>query len=201
MKAKIQPDLWRLSGLGLEATTETTNPCAFTAPFQEASIQLTTRGMGNPSTLSLFADTLNETESPAQAMQAMYTSMLMRKFHDEAAQQQGRNRTAETSFSTQVFMPTRWIGFSVVSATIVVHLTIVAITTTWFARCSQHTLVGNSWQAVAQICSAPTDTLLGKATGIDDRQVDHLIQEQGPTRRYRVILSDDSGRRELVEVT
>ena len=51
----------------------------------------------------------------------------------------------------EVFIPSRWVGFGVVVAMVAVHLAVVISTTIWLARRSQYTVLGNSWQTVAQM--------------------------------------------------
>ena len=191
----------------------TTNPAAVMAfPPGGNAVSVS---KGNPSYVSVFSDTIEQTRSPARAMQALHTSMLIQRFYGQL-ERTSYKANATTVFSVEVFIPSRWVGFGVVVAVVALHLVVVLSTTLWFIRHSQYTLLGNSWQAVAQITCDAALPFLKKTTGVIDGEVDATLpflprrsgagdgeigatnqgQGQGPRRRYRIAQSD-KGRVEL----
>jgi len=185
---------------GVSDASEITNPCG-TFSFISPPRRDIPRSMGNPSLVSLFMDTIEETDSPARAMQTLYTVILMQRFYDSLGQ---ANFTAYamTVSSINAFVPCGVTGFSFVVGMVIVHLSLVALTTVLFRRHTHHTILGNSWQSVAQITWDATVPILEKAAGLTDREAEAMINQfQGGTRRrYRISCSND-GRRELTLAT
>jgi len=149
--------------------------------------------LGHPSHVSLFTEVLADTKSPARALQAWLNVMTRQKFYDSLGRFLAGGE-AEFATSVEVFAPQRWGGFIGVVAVMLWHLLAVAWVVLWFLRVTTHTMLGNSWQAVAQVVSEETLPLLLRADDLKDSEVRVIIQgEMGGVGRCGVMRSRKPG--------
>jgi len=183
------------------ASNHTTNPMALMTYGRGNAMQQQARSIGHPSHISLFGDTLETTGSPARALQAWFTTLTAQQYYDSLPRLTGSGK-ATCVYSVRVAAPSRWVGFAVVAVMLVVHVVLVAATTACFVRRTEHSFLGNSWSAVAQVMSDVTAPLLSRATELDDREVEKMIRsdEGGLRRRYGIARSQATGRTELALV-
>lgn len=150
--------------------------------------------------ISLFLDVLSTTQSPARALQAWLTTLNQMKYYNSVSRFSAKSE-ATYMFSTAVLVPSRWLGFIAVVAMTAVHVLLTLCIVVWYLLGTDHTMLGNSWQAVAQVVSDKTLPLLKKATNTKDTEVEELIQRgQGTRQKYSIIKSKTTGRLELVAV-
>ncbi|KAJ5415726.1 hypothetical protein N7465_004421, partial [Penicillium sp. CMV-2018d] len=125
---------------------------------------------------SLFQDTLEQTQSPAVALQALLTLFTQMVYYEKLLRLNGTER-AETAFSYAALIPTQWTGFGL------------------FARYTRHSLLGNHWQAVSQVYSKDTVAVLEMADQMKDQEVERWVKrkERGG-ELYSVAIDEGEGR-------
>ncbi|CAG8910024.1 unnamed protein product [Penicillium egyptiacum] len=128
--------------------------------------------------IDLFQDTLNQTQSPAMALQALLTRICQMAYYD-MLQRIDESKVAEATFSDAAVFPTQWTGFGVGMGLLLVHWVVVAIVVGLFARYTRHSLLGNHWQAVSQVYSEDTAAILEKADRMNDRDVKRWVKSKG----------------------
>ena len=97
--------------------------------------------------------------------------------YNEASKQPARAE-ASGSFPTSALIPSRWTGFIAAVSLTATHLTVVGIVTISFPRSTSHSLLGNHWQAVSQVVSEETRTILEQADIIRDKDVKRWAKSQ-----------------------
>jgi len=120
--------------------------------------------------VNLFQDTLNDTKSPALALQAVLTRMTQMLYYDRITQLDER-RAAWTSFATIAFLPVRWTGFVGAVVIIATHLAIVVTVTVLFLKVTVHSHIGSYWQAIAQVVTKDTIPILEQLDGMKDKEI------------------------------
>ncbi|KAE8160397.1 hypothetical protein BDV40DRAFT_313924 [Aspergillus tamarii] len=128
------------------------------------------------SLLSLFQDTLQATGSPALATRALLTRVCQMVYYEKLVSLD-ISASASTSFSIPAFIPTQWTGFAVAMALIGIHLIVMVVVTGLFWKHTCSSLIGNYWQAVSQVFSKDTITILEEADRMNDKEVKHWIKE------------------------
>lgn len=143
---------------------------------------------------SLFQDTLNQTQSPAVALQALLTRICQMIYYETLLPLNETDR-AENAFSHAAVIPTQWTGFGVGMGLLLSHWVVAAIVVGLFARYTRHSLLGNHWQAVAQVYSKDTMAVLGKADQMNDEEVKRWVKGKGHGRKlYSVTHDEGEGR-------
>jgi hypothetical protein len=148
--------------------------------------------------VALFVDALIATKNPATALQAWYTSLYQLQYMD-AISRFSTVSEATYEFSTTAFAPARRAGLVVVCVMIGVHLAMMVFVVAWYLAFTRHSMLGNSWQAVAQVMSEETMPVLWQGTELQDGEVKRRMEERG-TARYKIGKSWHSGRRELQQL-
>lgn len=128
--------------------------------------------------VNLFQDTLNQTQSPAVALQALLTRICQMIYYNQLVRLEESGH-ANVTFSHTAMIPTRWTGFGVGMGLLLTHWVAVVIVATLFARYTRHSLLGNHWQAVSQVYSKETVEVLEEADRMDDREVERWVQCKG----------------------
>jgi hypothetical protein len=128
--------------------------------------------------IDLFQGMLNQTHSPAMALQALLTRICQMAYYDSLLLID-ESKAAEVSFSDAAMFPTQWTGFGVGMGLLLVHWVVVAIVVGLFARYTRHSLLGNHWQAVSQVYSEDTAAILEKADRMKDRDVKRWLNGKG----------------------
>jgi hypothetical protein len=172
-----------------------TNPTAILAYSRGADL-------GHPGHVTLFHDTLYETNSPARALQAWITTLTRQNFYD-AQSRFTAGSDATLTRSVTVLAPSRRSGLAGVAAVLAVHLAIVIAVTIWYVKETRHSKLGNSWMAVAQVVSAATEPVLWRADAARDAEVERILREEtgagdGPHGGYGIVKLRKSGRREMI---
>ncbi|CRG84114.1 hypothetical protein PISL3812_01444 [Talaromyces islandicus] len=143
--------------------------------------------------VGLFQDTLNQTQSPAVALQALLTRICQMIYYDQLLRLEETGH-ANVTFSHAATIPTRWTGFGVGMGLLLSHWVAVAIVAALFAQYTQHSLLGNHWQAVSQVYSKETAAILEEADRMDDREVKRWVEGRGPGGLYSVAGDGGKGR-------
>lgn len=151
--------------------------------------------------VALFHDALLATGSPAHALQALFTSAAQMNYADLMTRFNIRSGASYVQ-SIDVQIPDRWFGLIVVTVIIAVHIILVCWITAWFLRLNDMTMLGNSWQAVAQVISGTTNPILLDSTNWRDADVRHRIKHIGGAKDLvRISRNVETGRSELVLVS
>lgn len=149
---------------------------------------------------SLFQDTLEQTQSPAVALQALLTLFTQMVYYEKLLRLNGTER-AETAFSHAALIPTQWTGFGAGMGLLFSHWVVMAIVVGLFARYTRHSLLGNHWQAVSQVYSKDTVTVLEMADQMKDQEVERWVKrkERGE-ELYSVAVDEGEGGRVALTV-
>ncbi|KAF7117593.1 hypothetical protein CNMCM5793_006685 [Aspergillus hiratsukae] len=119
----------------------------------------------------LFKDVLHNTNSPALALQALITRGTQAAYY-EHLMREDRTASASTAFSSTALIPVRWDGFVAGVSIIAAHFIILALITVLFVVYTRNSMLGNSWQAVAQVVSEDMLPVLDQACEEKDGEVD-----------------------------
>lgn len=124
---------------------------------------------------ALFQDVIQSTLSPALAFQAFFTVIAQMTYYDQLPQFDIGN-TATFAVSQRVDVPNQWLGFGVVTGLLGLHAVLVGAAVVLFLRRTRHSLLGNAWQAVAQVSSADTRETVRCASNMTDREVGRMLR-------------------------
>lgn len=124
---------------------------------------------------SVFQDIIQTTLNPALAFQALFTTMSQIAYYQSLPlfnmEALATVRTSET-----FTVPRHWTGFGIVMGLLVVHAVLV-VTAVWiFLAETDHSLLGNAWQAVAQVSSSDTMDTVHHASNMTDVEVKRLLR-------------------------
>ncbi|KAJ5457957.1 hypothetical protein N7475_009345 [Penicillium sp. IBT 31633x] len=118
----------------------------------------------------LFKDVLHDTNSPALALQALITRGTQAAYYEHLLREDPIV-PALTAFSSTALIPVRWGGFVAGVSIIVAHFIILALITILFVIYTRNSMLGNSWQAVAQVVSEDMLSVLDQASNAKDEEV------------------------------
>jgi hypothetical protein len=102
-----------------------------------------------------------------------------------------------TIHATSALVPARWTGLGIVLGLVFMHFALLLATTLLFATQTKSSMLGNAWQAVAQMVSPQTREIVESADRMRDEEVDQGIRATG---RAEVCHLSISGERERIEV-
>ncbi|EAW17171.1 uncharacterized protein NFIA_005330 [Aspergillus fischeri NRRL 181] len=139
--------------------------------------------------VSLFQDTLNQTQSPAVALQALLTRICQMVYYETLLRLE-QSGSAKTAFRRAALLPTHWTGFGVGMGLLLSHWVVVVIVAGLFARYTRHSSLGNHWQAVSQVYSKETVAVLEEADRMDDREVKHWVKGKGRGKEFYSVVRD-----------
>lgn len=168
-----------------------------------SSIMATASGPGDTVTMNyahvaLFRDIFAESRSPALALQALITSF---NYVVYSRQMPFFSYTFEASIrnSAVVLIPRRWWGFTYTLTIVLVHLALTFSTAIWFQFKTQSTMLGNTWQAIAQSTSEVTLPIYSKATTMKDKEIKKILHRTaGSQQEFGISTATPLGRSELV---
>ncbi|KAB8204859.1 hypothetical protein BDV34DRAFT_235611 [Aspergillus parasiticus] len=118
----------------------------------------------------IFKDVLHDTNSPALALQALITRGTQAAYYENLMREDPIT-SALTAFSSTTLIPARWDGFVAGVSIIVAHFIILALITVLFVIYTRNSMIGNSWQAVAQVVSEDMLPVLDQACMEKDGEV------------------------------
>lgn len=82
-------------------------------------------------------------------------------------------------------IPGQWKGFSIVVATLGIHVLTVFVSVVLFMKGTKVSMPGNAWQAVCQIVELVDKDVLGGARDMRDKGVEGVLRASG--RGSRVV--------------
>lgn len=124
---------------------------------------------------ALFQDVIQTTRNPALAFQALFAVLTQMVYYDLLSQFNIIDNATYT-MTESVTVPRGWIGFGVVVALLILHAALVVVAVVLFLSKTDHSLLGNAWQAVAQISSGDTMDTLHHASNMTDLEVKQLLK-------------------------
>lgn len=132
----------------------------------------------DPTHIALFNSMLHDTNSPALVLQALIARGTQANYFKHLLRED-RTAFASATFSNTGLFPVRWNGFVAAVSILMVHLITLAIVTLLFIRYTRNSMIGNSWQAVAQVILEDTLPVLGQAcqkkgVEIQDREMNQI---------------------------
>ncbi|KAF9699213.1 hypothetical protein EKO04_003121 [Ascochyta lentis] len=147
---------------------------------------------------ALFQDVIQTTENPALAFQAMFTTISSMAYYN-ALPLFFMDQNATVASSKSFTIPVQWTGFAVVVALLFVHAILVITAVVLFLCKTDHSLLGNAWQAVAQVSSSDTMDTMHHATNMTDLEVKRLLRmNNGEDDEVVLKTGVDSGRSQAV---
>ncbi|RDI79937.1 hypothetical protein Vi05172_g9954 [Venturia inaequalis] len=167
----------------LQATTYWTPLVAF------SSARSYTVANPNKVVYDIFNNTIQDTDSPAKALQAVLTVLLGSAYYDPLpfTNYNSKAWTVKTEFA---LIPIGSGGLIIVLVISCVHLLLVILVAADFASRSQISLLSNVWQAVAQIAENPVAAeILERADMMTDKEVSKEVKAGAdPMRKGRVLI-------------
>ena len=147
---------------------------------------------------ALFQDVIKSTGSPALAFQAFFTIIMQMTYYDLLPQFDIASN-ATYSASQRVEVPNQWVGFGAVMGLLVLHAVLIVTAVILFLSKTDHSLLGNAWQAVAQVSSSDTVDTMHHASNMTDLEVKRLLR-MNSCEDIEVVLKTgvDSGRSQAV---
>jgi hypothetical protein len=135
--------------------------------------------------ITVFKDVIEDTNSPALALQAILTIVTRMAYYDWLPLFNEEYSSITTSFQ-QALVPLRYQGFAAVLTILIVHLLLCLATAYYFDRYSHQTLLNNSWQTIAQLSSNPgANPVLERAYMTSEKKVKKWIREDTKLRQQR----------------
>jgi hypothetical protein len=148
----------------------------------------------------VMQDILNFTSNPAMALQAVTHIVMQTAYYDWFANYD-LNATAKFSMTEQRYIPITWHHFAAVAALLVLHFALIAAALFLFVMKTEVSLLGNAWQAVAQVYSNDTAAAVQHGTIATDAEVRESVKSSGfHESRHVIRRSEKNGRLEAVSV-
>ncbi|PVH84381.1 hypothetical protein DL98DRAFT_611049 [Cadophora sp. DSE1049] len=143
---------------------------------------------------SIFQSSIRASGSTAKALQAILTIVNMMQYY-ERLQQFDVSATTHTTFMEQQLQPVHRSGLIIVTISLILHLSLVAIIVTVFISSTKLSFVGHSWYTVAQLQSDNLLPILDEASLMRNEEVEAWVLENEP-KKDRMILAGEEGKYE-----
>ena len=126
-----------------------------------------------------FTQAVEDTESPALAVQALNTAVA-RMLYTRWLPSFTYSKPANVTSLVKSRAPTRAVGYTLVLAIILVQIVLLVIAATMFRRC-QSSMLDNVWMTTAQVAASPeVGDVLARAGTMSDAEVTrHVRGERG----------------------
>ncbi|KAF5009363.1 hypothetical protein FDECE_4419 [Fusarium decemcellulare] len=133
----------------------------------------------------MFMDIINNTNSPALALQGLNTMGLRQAYHDQIATfPHAKDATTITRWELAQ-SPQLFRGFTAVMIIIAVNVSIFGFVCVWFSKVAESSLIGNAWQTIAQVAKSPeTQHVLDYAMLAKDNDVENLVRGRTTTKGF-----------------
>lgn len=147
---------------------------------------------------AIFTQTLKKTSNPALALQALNTVLTQVMYYD-ALPRFEISGPAQYRTVSSVNVPARWTGFTVIMVLLATHFIVVIAAIAVFLLTTEHSQLGSTWQAVAQMTSAETSDILDHVADMSDKEARRYLERKGKDQSEVVLAASiDSGRSEVV---
>ncbi|KAI6080190.1 hypothetical protein F4821DRAFT_276608 [Hypoxylon rubiginosum] len=128
--------------------------------------------------VELFRDAYVSTGSPALALQTLFARLCRIIYYDYISWGAYGMGSAQVAFSADLILPVGWYGFISASCIIATHIIVTVVVTILFFRHTKFSILGNHWQAVAQVASEETGSILREADRMTDKEVERSLTSQ-----------------------
>lgn len=133
--------------------------------------------------IALFQDILYGTRNPALAIQALHTTIVQMSYYDFLPDFDISAPATVVSVSTML-MPQQWIGFSVVLVILTLHTSLVILITVVYIKGTNISLLGDHWQALAQVGKGETEQVLKSMAHPSRKEARQFIKANGLNRTF-----------------
>lgn len=116
--------------------------------------------------------------STAFALQTMITLFSSMAYYDQLGQFDKWTQ-AEVTFFQTTQVPVGYIGFTVVTVTVIAHCILVSYCVSLFLQKTTLSRLGASWSAVAQVATGDVMKYLEQATQASDNDIRARLKEDG----------------------
>ncbi|KAH7086461.1 hypothetical protein FB567DRAFT_593401 [Paraphoma chrysanthemicola] len=128
--------------------------------------------------LWIFQDTLHETNNPALAMQAVTHLVMQTAYYDWFPNFDLKSNGTFT-ITEKRYIPQMYKHFSVVMGLLALHFVLVIVALVLFITKTEVSLLGNAWQAVAQVYSNDTAAAVQHGVMATDYEVRRTVKSTG----------------------
>jgi hypothetical protein len=145
-------------------------------------------------------DILAATRNPALALQAVTHLVMQGAYYDWFANYD-LGAAASYSMTEMRYIPVTWHHLGVVGALLVLHFMLVAVALALFVVKTEVSLLGNAWQAVAQVFSSDTEAAVRHGAFKTDAEVREEVESSGMgAARHVIRRAGKSGRLQAVAI-
>lgn len=134
---------------------------------------------------AIFLHALNETDDPSKALQALLT-MVSQNIYYQLLEYTSDTAPAEYYKNTYGNFPVRWTGFIIVMALLGTNTILVIASLFLFAK-TEHSLLRNAWQPIAQVATGEAREIVLSAAYSTDKEMDKVLDERGCKRKLVVL--------------
>lgn len=118
---------------------------------------------------------LNNTGSLARAISTLVTTLSSMIYYEQMEAFMMETNAIRTAFRS-VLYPQMHVGFAIVACACLCHTILVSCIAVCFVLYSQHTLLGNYWQSVAQVHSPDLRELIHDNTTASDKEIRAILE-------------------------
>ena len=130
----------------------------------------------DPMHVWLFQDIVSHGGSIAFALQSLLTCITSMTYYDQLAQFDNSGPVSQSTY-IETNLPQNYWGFLAVVIALAVHIVVCWIVLAWFLLGTRFTILGQSWQSLAQASTAETAEFIGMAGGMTDDEVKAKLKE------------------------
>jgi len=159
----------------------TSNYTAFMWQGTTPDSQVSSFVVPDPMHVWLLQEILTTGGSVAFALQSMITVLSGMAYYDQIAQF-NNNQTIEVAYFVTANTPQRHWGLLAVCILLAIHLVLVIIVVTVFARKSRYSMLGNTWQGLSQAATEETRQYLAVASMMTDSEMEERMNKDGLKR-------------------
>ncbi|KAH7068935.1 hypothetical protein BKA63DRAFT_520340 [Paraphoma chrysanthemicola] len=149
------------------------------------------------SLLWVVLDILSNTRNPALALQSLLHCVMSNTYYDLYNSFDLKTNDPSYTEVESRYIPIQPKHFYAVLALLGLHAVLILIALVLFLTRTEMSLLGNSWQAVAQVMSSDTAEAMHHGSTATDNEVIHAVRDQ----RIRIARSEQSGRLEAIAVS
>jgi len=154
----------------------------------------------HPTHVALFQDILRTTQNPALALQALLTVLFSVRYY-ESFYAFAMAAPGTFTYSTLATAPVRWTGFIIVLIILILHLVLQVVIITLFLARTEHSDIGDSWKAIAQVVSEDTLPAITEAANPPEKHTKAWMDltHDASGVRFRLVKSEIHARSEITE--
>lgn len=123
---------------------------------------------------TVFQGIFQDTQKPTLALQAFITTMFQVGYYGDINQFGTVAPTVMQSF-VSVQVPSGFTGLIIVTSVLMAHMVLVAASVVLFQTRTRYSMLGNSWQAVAQTYSPETAGIHAHSSTLSDTEVEKIL--------------------------